>query len=159
VAQGFAPAEKDLHFDEGARKQVALELTRTSPAPEAAASDKKTTGSRTPGIVVTTLGGAGLLVGGIFGGLAFSATNSAKSQCSSDLCPVSSSAEISRSKTYGNVSTAAFIGGGALAVTGIVLLVVAPGGGAKPSDEAGPSARLSPWIGPSGAGLGATGSF
>jgi hypothetical protein len=158
AADGFVAAEKDVHFTEGGREEVTLRLKKIAPAGAVAAvegdGEGKKTGSRTPGAVVTTLGGVGLLVGGIFGGLAFTATASAKAQCTGNVCPQVATDDIARSKTYGNVSTAAFIAGGAVALTGIVLIVAAPGG---KSDDASRSARVSPWIGPGGAGV--SGSF
>lgn len=152
-AEGFASAEREVRFEENVKQELVLELTPSKPAVV-----EKKSGSRVPGAVVTALGGAGLLVGGIFGGLAFTATNTAKSKCAGNVCPPQASDDISRSKLYGNVSTGAFIAGGAVAVTGIVLLIVAPGGGGEKSDDA-KSARVTPWIGPGGAGLVTTGRF
>jgi hypothetical protein len=162
-ADGFVDVEREVKLAEGAREQVTLELVAVHPvAAPVVAAEKKRTGSRVPGAIVTTLGGAGLVVGGIFGGLALSKSDAARSQCNGDVCSPASAGAIATSKTFGNVSTGAFIAGGALAVTGIVLLIVPPGGGNK-SDDAGESAlavpRVSPWIGPGAAGLGATGRF
>jgi hypothetical protein len=158
TADGFVSADKDVRCGEGAREQVSLKLVRNRPAAAVAVEKEKRTGSRVPGAVVTTIGAAGLAVGGIFGGLAWTKSNDVKSTCNGNLCPQVEAGDISASKTYGNVSTVAFIAGGVVAATGIVLLIAAPGGGAK-SDDAGKSARVAPWIGPGGAGLGAAGSF
>ena len=159
AADDFIAAEKDVHVAEGEHARVALRLARLAPVAVAAAGVDTRTGSRAPGAVVTTLGAAGLLAGGIFGGLAFSATSSARANCVGNVCSAAAIDDISRSRTYGNVSTAAFIGGGALALTGIVLLVVAPGGPPESkSDAAAQGAHVSPWIGsaaPDGVGVGA----
>jgi hypothetical protein len=152
-ADGFVSVEKEVHFAEGAHERVTLTLVAKQAAPVA----DKASGSRVPGAVVTAIGGAALAAGGVFGGLAFSATSTAKAQCSGLICPPTAQNDIARAKLFGNVSTGMFIGGGAVAVTGIVLLAVAPGGGK--SDDAAKSARVMPWFGPGGAGLGATGSF
>jgi hypothetical protein len=170
AADGFVPAEQEVKLAEGGHEEITLELAPKPAAPEEV-EVKKSTGSRVPGAVLTAIGGAGLLAGGIFGGLAFTASNNAKAQCAGNACPPSAANDIAASKTYGNVSTGAFIGGGAVALTGIVLLIVAPGGSAK-ADDAGKSAsassraarprgamRFTPWIGPGVAGLGATGRF
>ncbi len=166
TADGFVAVEKEVHVGEGEHEQITLRLARIAPAGATAAGgggDTRKTGSRVPGAVVTSLGGAGLIVGGVFGALAFSATSSAKAYCTGNVCSSLAGDDLARSKTYGNVSTAAFIGGGALALTGIVLLVAAPGG--KPdgtSDDGSRSARVSPWIAPGAAGgmsFGAVGSF
>ncbi len=162
AAEGFVNAEKDVHFDEGAHQRITLQLaSATRPVADAEGESKKS-GSRVPGAVVTTIGGVGLAVGGIFGALAFSASSSAKSQCTGNACPPSAADDISRSKTFGNVSTGLFIGGGAVAVTGIILLIAAPGGGGGKSDDARPSAGLTglaPWVSAGSAGVGAAGRF
>jgi len=150
-ADGWNPAEKDVKLAEGAHETVELTLTPgTAAAPVQASS-----GSRLPGIIVASGGGLGLILGGVFGGLAFSATSSAKSKCVGNVCSPAAADDISSSKTYGNVSTAMFIAGGALAAAGVVLIIVAPGGGKK--DEPRKGAHVTPWIGPGQAGLG--GSF
>jgi hypothetical protein len=140
-AAGFKAVEKEVKLAEGARQTIELALVADAPPPPK--GDEK--GSRVPGIVVTSIGGAALVVGAVFGGLAFSATSAAKKQCNGNLCPASAESDISRSKLFGNVSTGMLIGGGAVAVTGIVLTIVAPGG--KKSDEAPKSARVVPWVG------------
>ena len=161
AADGFVPAEREVKLDEGGHEDLALELKPKGAAPEEEEKKTTTTGSRAPGAVLTAIGGAGLLAGGIFGALAFTATNNAKSQCVNNVCPASAQSDISSSKTYGNVSTGAFIGGGAVALTGIVLLIVAPGGGAGSDDakSASGAPRFTPWVGPGGAGIGAVGRF
>ncbi len=157
AAGGFMGAQREVTLAEGAHAEVTLELTAARPV--AVEEEKKTTpGSRAPGAVLTVLGGAGLVAGGIFGGLAFAKTSAARSTCSGDVCPASSADAIATSKTYGNVSTGALIGGGALALTGIILLIVPPRGSAS-SDDSGKGAAVAPWIGPGVAGLGATGRF
>ncbi len=157
-AKGYAPAEKDVHLAEGARQEVRLQLVaRAAVAAEGQGQAPK--GSRVPGVIVTSIGAAGVLVGGVFGGLAFKATSTAKAQCQGDVCPASAGPDVSRSKTYGNVATGMLIAGGAVAVTGIVLIIAAPGGGKADDAPKAASARVSPWFGPGGAGIGATGSF
>jgi hypothetical protein len=155
-AKGFASAEKELHLAEGAREEVQLHLAARAPA---GATAEQPRGSRIPGIAVTSVGGAGLLLGAVFGGLAFQATSTAKAHCKGDLCPPSAASDVSRSKTFGNVSTGMFVAGGAIAVTGIALIIVAPGGGKPEEAPRAAGARLSPWLGPGVTGLGATGTF
>ena len=72
------------------------------------------------------------------------------------MCPAAAESDISRSKLYGNVSTGMLIGGGAVAVTGIVLAIVAPGG-KKKSDEGAKSGWVVPWVG--GDQVGVAGTF
>jgi hypothetical protein len=151
TADGWKPGETGVRLAEGEHLTVKLQLVASAPPPPPA---KETAGSRVPGAVVLSLGAAGLAVGGVFGGLAFSATSSAKSLCKGDVCPLAAQDDINRSKLYGNVSTAAFIAGGAVALTGIVLTAVAPGGKKGESKE---KAGVSPWVGLREAGL--TGRF
>jgi hypothetical protein len=156
-AKGYASAEKEVYLGEGERQELPLRLVARDAA-KGKDQDRDRKGSRVPGAVVTSVGAAGLLVGGIFGGLAFQATSSAKALCKDDICPGSASGAVSRATTFGNVATGMLVAGGAVAVTGVVLILVAPGG--KP-DEApkSASARVSPWVGPGGAGLAAAGTF
>jgi hypothetical protein len=149
-ADRWNPAEKDVKLAEGAHETV--ELTLTSSA--AAAPVESTSGSRLPGIIVASGGGLALVLGGVFGGLAFSAASSAKALCVGNACPAAAAGDISSSKTYGNVSTAMFIVGGAAAAAGVVLIIVAPGG---KKDEPRKGAQITPWIGAGQAGL--AGSF
>jgi hypothetical protein len=157
-ADGYVSAETQMHFDEGAVKTIPFKLVRVKKA--AAADDgARATGSRVPGAVVTSIGGAVLIGGAITGGLAISASNAAKNQfCDvANQCLPGAQTDISQSKTFGNISTGMFIGGGVVAAVGIVLIIVAPGG-SKP-DDAAKSARLSPWVGPGLGGVGVRGSF
>jgi hypothetical protein len=75
------------------------------------------------------------------------------------VCPLSAVYDIANSIRYGNASTGLFVAGGIVSATGIVLIIVAPGGGSSKPDEAPKTARISPWVGPGVAGLGAVGRF
>jgi hypothetical protein len=154
TADGAIAAEKTLTLAEGKVESVMLSLAPAAPS-AAEVPAEKGGGSRVPGIVVLSVGGAGLAVGAVFGGLAFGAASSAKSLCSGTSCPPSAQSEIDRSKAMGNVSTGLFIGGGVVAAVGVVLTILAPGGRAK-ADEAPkdkPSASLQPFVGPGTMGL------
>jgi hypothetical protein len=102
---------------------------------------------------VASGGGLLLVLGGVFGGLAFSAAGSAKAQCNGNVCLPTAQDDIDHSKTFGNVSTGMFIAGGAVAVAGVVLAIVAPGGSSAPAKNA----RVVPWIG--GDQVGVAGTF
>jgi hypothetical protein len=164
-APGFGSAAKDLHVDEGEHPRVALALAprgdagATSADASSTPSTSATSGSRVPGVIVTMVGGAGLVAGAIFGARAVSAANAAKAFCSNDVCPASVAGNVDQSKTDGNLATGLLVAGGAVTVAGIVLTVVAPGGAAVKSDDDGSSARVVPWIGPGLAGAGVRGRF
>jgi hypothetical protein len=151
-AEGYLPASTKVKVAEGKHEEAKIELKPK--VVQASAPPEK--GSLIPGIVVTGVGGVGLLLGGVFGGLAFSAASAAKKQCTGNVCPESAQGDIDRSKTFGNVSTAMFVIGGVAAAGGVVLLILRPFGGKK-ADEAPKSATVRPWIGIGQAGL--NGSF
>lgn len=151
-ADGFKPKEKAISLAEGERMSVDLAL-EASPPPEAK-KDVEKKGSRLPGIVVASVGGAALVTGGIFGGLALSATSKAKSQCSGNDCPLTAKSDIDRSKLFGNVSTGLIISGGAVAAAGVVLAIMAPFG--KKADDAPKSGRIVPWVGADQVGVAGT---
>jgi hypothetical protein len=158
-ADGFEPAEKEVSFEEGAHERVELKLASKSP-PAAAAVESKSEaateskhGSRVPGVTVVIIGAADLIAGGILGGIALKAGSDARAQCSGNVCPPAASADLNSARTFGNASTAVFVAGGAITAAGIVLIIAAPG------DASSSSARVSPWIGPRGGGMGLTGTF
>jgi hypothetical protein len=84
---------------------------------------------RTIGLAVGGIGVAGLVTGAIFGAFAFSKQSQADSNCAPPDFTKCSQAGVDAGKageTFGNVSTIAFIAGGALAVGGAVLYFTAP---------------------------------
>lgn len=107
-------------------------------------------GSLVPGFVVLGAGAAGLLVGAITGGLAVSAESDLAESCPGSVCPPEKRGDLDSANTLALTSTVSFIVGGAIAATGVVLLIVRPGGGDEPTSPA-VSLRLSPgWLGVSG---------
>jgi hypothetical protein len=142
---GSREVAKTIQVKEAARLEVTLDLQaegsgasssveRPSTATGAAASADRR-GSALPGIVALAVGGAALGVGAVTGVLALSRAGDAKDRCPDDQCPYvdKSSIESDRSaaKDIATVSTVAFLVGGVAAATGVVLLVVRPGGGAQ----------------------------
>jgi hypothetical protein len=152
TAEGYLPAEKQLKLAEGEHGSVELTLQPKVAVTKAEAAG----GSRLPGILVTSVGGASLVVAGIFGGMAFSATSAAKATCTpSGATTTCDPDKVSKAKLFGNVSTGMFVVGGAAAVAGVVLIILAPGGARK--EEAPRSGRLVPWVGADQVGV--AGSF
>ncbi len=90
------------------------------------------------------VGGAGLLVGAITGGLAIGKHGSLASACKNGVC-VGQDSAISTYHTYGTVADVGLFVGGALAVTGIVLVATAPPAAAK-------QGWVTPVVGPGFAG-------
>lgn len=167
-ADGVPPAAADVSLTEGQTQSVALRVD-ASPTPAAAAAPgasqtpapvpETPTGehhgpNRVPAYVLWGVGGAGIVVGSIFGIAALNAKNSLNSACSSNqTCPSSSQGDIDAYKVFPHVSTIGFSVGIIAAAVGTILFFTAHG------DEAPKTARLEvrPWLAPGSAGLG--GSF
>lgn len=93
-------------------------------------------GQRTIGIAVGAAGIAGLGVGAFFGIRASSKWKDAKTHCNASYeCDATGVDLTDQARTSGNVSTIAFIAGGALTVLGGVLFFTAPKG--KPAVQVG----------------------
>jgi hypothetical protein len=105
--------------------------------------------SYVPGAILLTLGVGGLAAGVATRVMAFDKVEDVKSRCSGNRCLASDREEIESADTLQTVSTIAFAAGGAVAATGIILLIVLPMQDEKPA--------VSIRIDPTGAML--TGSF
>jgi hypothetical protein len=90
---------------------------------------------RTIGVVLTAAGIAGLAVGGIYGWLTFSKNDEAEEVCMGlPVCPMGTPMSVidnhnklvADAKRYETMSIVGFVAGGALLVTGGVLLLTAP---------------------------------
>jgi hypothetical protein len=139
---GSREVARTIQVKEAARLEVTLDLqaqgsgASTSverPSTPAAAASADRRGSPLPGIVALAVGGAALGVGAVTGALALSRAGDAKDRCPDDQCPYADKSSIesdrSAAKDIATVSTVAFLVGGVAAATGVVLLVVRPGGG------------------------------
>jgi hypothetical protein len=102
----------------------------TTPEPEQIKAPAST--RRTAGFVALGVGGAGLLLGGIAGGLALGKHGDIAKSCTDGHCPKGTedtyNPAIDSYGTMGTISTIGFVAGGALAVTGVVLILTAPSG-------------------------------
>lgn len=99
----------------------ALDSTSTSP------SDGKGHGRRVLGVVVGSVGVAGVVVGGVFGGLGFSSWSSASSACpTNNHCSTTAANDRTSAVTYATVSDVGFIAGGILVAAGVTLYLTAP---------------------------------
>jgi hypothetical protein len=165
-----AADEKSVHVDEGAHLEVVLTLHAapklggddTPPPPHGApAAPPPAEPDRTlayVGYAGLGVGGAGLIVGGVFMGLGFAKhgeANDAYTACGETACVAGSSAQKAVDDLDSDAQTKATVGiislaaGGAIAVTGLILVLVAPSGDAvEPSQAA-----LMPYVGPGEIGL------
>jgi tetratricopeptide (TPR) repeat protein len=119
-----------------------------APAPGAKAvtptpNTRQREGSLLPGVIALGLGAAGVGIGSITGILTLSKASDLKQQ----VCPNITCFSDLKSETIalGNVSTGAFIAGGAAVIAGVILVVVRPGGEPKPAASGG-AARVEPEV-------------
>lgn len=108
-----------------------------------------TASSNSAAWVVLGVGAAGLIVGGISGAIAFADESSARGQCTGSACRPAAQGDIDASKTAGDVSTTAFVVGGAAVLTGAVLYFVRGKHGAAPA----PATSTQLLLGPGSVGL------
>lgn len=165
AAAGFLPTAVAESLDEGQSKSVALALHADpnapalaarhtfEPAPSARGPAMAAESSRSKVPAVLLLGAGALALGvGVAGAVIVDQKTSALSSgCDTNkVCPSSMRADLSAAKTWATVSTVGFIGGGALAATGLVLLLVAP---ARSSTPAAAGVRVRPVVGVTSLGL------
>jgi hypothetical protein len=147
--------EKDRHEKvvlvvESVAPVVAAPAAGSAPPAAAEAPPKDGKAQRIAGLVVGSIGAAGLIVGGVFGIVSKSTYDTATRECTRVPEPCSP-VGVSDGKTahsQATVSTVAFIAGGALLVAGGVLVFTAPRG-----------VTVSPTVGMRSAGVGVNGSF
>lgn len=118
-APGYGAETRSVVLEEG--KTAVVEITLQRPARG---------WSRPAGIALTTVGAAGLGIGAVTGIVSLLKVGDIKARCGGVHCPASDTADrdaLSSATTLGNVSTAGFVAGGALAAVGVVLLVLPAG--------------------------------
>jgi hypothetical protein len=154
----------EVTLAEGERKQVVLRFgasagggaaAATAATPDAgdsaatAAAPDKTTGGgkRTLAFVALAAGGAGLVLGGVTGALALSKRSELDDSpsCRDGKCLNAVEADVSSLRTFRTLSTVGFIAGGALAATGVVLLLTS---GSSAEQGSGARSRLALGVGP-----------
>jgi hypothetical protein len=147
-AAGFAPAEQRFALAPGGKLALELGLT-AAPEPVAAGTGEGTAGSRSAlritGFVAIGVGAAGVLAGAVSGGIATASHGRLVESCPDERCPESERGTLETYELTTTLSTVGLIAGGALAATGLVLVLVAPADQA-PANAADPSATVS--IGP-----------
>jgi hypothetical protein len=101
-------------------------------------------------------GGAAIVVGAVFGGLAFSQKSAANGQCTpTNQCTLQGLSDISSLKTDEATSTVAIGVGIVAAGAGLVFVLTSK----KHEESANPSARITPLVGPGEGGLALSGRF
>lgn len=163
--RGSEERSEAVSVTEGERKEVTLRFdaaTATSApapvteAPAIAPSTEAPKRSSTLAFVALGAGAAGLVVGGITGGLALSKKSKLDDDpnCDDGACTHAVKDEVSSLRTFRTVSTIGFVAGGVLAATGVVLLLTS---GSKSEQGRAPGHTLALRVQPSAVEL--RGSF
>jgi hypothetical protein len=115
---------------------------------------------RTASYVVGGVGVVGLVVGGVFGGLAASGKSKLKTECPNNACPAGAAADdLASTKGKATISTIGIAVGGAALATGVVLFIVSGKSESKDDAKPMPAAAFVPVFGPQGGGFSFNGSF
>jgi len=174
VAPGRRAFEVSVTTHDGEATEVAVPALEadtgapasTSPATGGdAARTSSGSGTRSAGFVIAGIGVAGVAVGAITGLLALGENNDSKKECPTDGACASRAAVDSNdsARTFGTVSTIAFIAGGVGVAVGTVMVLTGgsrgSAGGASPFATTGRSVSFTPATDGRSAGLFATGTF
>lgn len=128
TAPGVPPVTRTVTVAEGAEETVSLAIGRPAPEPPPPPIPSEEEGSLVPALVAFGVGAAGLGVGSVTGILALSKASELKDQCDGNRCPAALETDRDAVDTLSTLSTVGFVVGGVGVATGIVLLVVRPGG-------------------------------
>lgn len=101
---------------------------------------------RTWGVIVFGVGAAGLVMGGVTGGLAVSQHDALKAVCPNGRCSEQHRGDVEAYELFGTLSTIGLIAGGVLTAAGVTLWLTAPKAGS-------PGVALYPYAGPASAGF------
>jgi len=165
-ADGYLPSSRSISLVEGQTLSVTLDLepapapptppppadmTPLAPMPETTKSSGAGT-RKTLMFVSYGVGAAGLIVGGVFGGLAMSKKSHLDKVCVIDgnHCPKDEASNVDTYRTMGTVSTIGFITAGVGAAAGTILLLTLPRGA---STQSGSTGQVSAFIGWESAGV------
>jgi hypothetical protein len=89
------------------------------------------------GFTLIGVGAAGFIAGGVMGLVAKGNYDGTGANCSATTCDAAGEATINGARALGNAATGVFIAGAVAAVTGVVLVLLGPSGGANGSASAG----------------------
>jgi len=136
TASGCYPFEASYRLAEAQSKVVEVVLHADPAAapqatPRPASWDTKRDDSErrtlvTPALVAFGLSAIGAGVGIAGGVVVASSTASLDQSCANKVCPPAASVDLERAKTWATVSTVSFVAAGALAATGLTLLLASP---------------------------------
>lgn len=122
---GRTDAEQRITLIPGDKKVV--ELALGAAFENTTVEDKPQTNvRRTVGFVLMGTGAAGLIFGGVMGGLAVGQKNVVQEHCADLECDRTGLDAVNHGRSYGNMSTIGLAAGGVVAATGLVLFLTAP---------------------------------
>lgn len=144
---GVELTRRSVEVRDGDRARVVLAAPRTSDAaspPAPALADPEHEGAGPPwatiGVIGLAVGGAGLVLGAVGGAVAADRDAASAEACDErDFCTDAGFAARDEAFTWATVSTVSFIAGGALAATGLVLVLVG-----DDEDAAATAGRVAP---------------
>jgi hypothetical protein len=119
---------REVPVNPGDRLRVVLALPdgKIASAPPAPPAPAARSGPSPAAIALLAAGGAGLVVGGVTGGLALAGKSQIEAHCTGAVCDIDGKQAADRAKRYGWASTVGFSVGLASAAAGAVLWVVVP---------------------------------
>lgn len=128
----LSPGQRGVRVEIG--EGAASSASPASPSTPPDDGKGNSSGSIVPGVIGLAVGGVGLGLGGLFGALALGADGDVTTACPENRCDdetelASAKDDQSSSQGLADVSTVMFVVGGVAAATGVVLLVIRPGGG------------------------------
>ena len=143
-----ASAEQRVKLEERERRTVRLVMRGGRASKEPVSMDDGK-GTMIPAIVAYGIGGAGLVVGGIFGVQAYRQTSAVNEVCGGVRCPRKYLPDIELALEYGNVSTVGFAAGGLALAAGLALTFTV----GRDREPASTDASLRPVVGPGFVGI------
>ncbi len=159
-AEGYEPAQERIKLDpgEGTRKLRLAPVRLPEPVGEDEEEEDDDAGGQSPAAaaVLLGIGVAGLVAGGVTGGLALSRASDLRGRCPTNPCPPDNEALADEAHAFGTVATVGIVSGGLLTMAGLTWLLWAAD---EPADETGEedpqaSIQIEPVVGPGFAGVG-----
>lgn len=170
TAQGFLKSSETVVLKEGGSGEVTLNMKIDPDAPPPPPPDDHPkdvnnpppvdrpheggSGLRTAGFVVLGVGGVGVVLGAIFGLVTIGQKSDIEKMCTAgkDMCTPGTQSKIDGANAMGWVSTIGFVAGGIAVAAGATMILIGGGSSAKKTTGTG----ITPWIGPTGAGVSGT---
>jgi len=153
-----AEGRAEVDLQEGEKKDVSIVLATTAkPATTAPATEEEAPPPPPPEthrsyalpIVLFSIGGAGLIAGGVTGALMLSQQSSLSNSCPNHVCPPSQYGNLDTANMLATISTVTFIVGGVGVAAGIIALIAGKPSAPAPATQG----SIEPWVGLGSAGV------